>query len=347
MNKPPVAMTASAELPRRHLGWWAALGVLLVAAGGWWALSQPAPGAAAAALFQHAKLPQAAPSAAQQATAAALANDHRAALPAVTDSFLTEHLQQIFEDMLLEATVNKESDKLRDVAVLRQRLNALVGKYFPPDLVQRATALLARYVDYRQALGQLAAPTDPADPSAMRAALQARDRVRQQYFSTDEYEALFAQDERLDRYTLARLGVERQTQLSDEQKQAALDVATQGLSDSQRAQRSAAVQHLDIQTQTAAFDSRNTSANERHAQRSAQYGEPAASRLAQLDAQERQWQNSLDQYAQTATAQPINAGVEQRQQLDQLRLQLFTPEQQLRVDAALALRALNRQAAKN
>ena len=123
-------------------------------------------------------------------------------------------------------------DEVNQMAGLRQRLNALVGKYFSPELVQRATALLARYVDYRQALGQLAAATDPADPSAMRAALQARDRVRRQYFSAEENEALFAQDERLDRYTLARLGIERQSQLSAEQKRAALDVAAQGLSDS-------------------------------------------------------------------------------------------------------------------
>ena len=186
------------------------MGVLLLAAGGWCALSQPAPDASAAALVRHAKLPQTAPSAAQQAPAAALANDHRAALPAVTDSFLTEHLQQTFEDMLLEATVNKESGELQDVAV---------------------------------------------------------------------------------------------------------------------------------QTQTAGFDSRNTSARERHAQRSAQYGEPAASRLAQLHGQDRQWQNNLDQYAQATAAQ--------RRQLDQLRKQLFAPEQQQRADAGLELRALSRQASKN
>lgn len=338
-----MAATAS---PRTHLAGWVAGAVLLVAAGGWWALSPPAPGASAAALVQGERLPQATPSTAQSA-AVAWPDDRRAGVPAATDSFLTDHLQQTFEDMLLEATANAESGVVRDVAVLRQRLNALVGKYFPPELAQRATALLMRYVDYRQALGQLAAPTDPADPSAMRAALQARDRVRQQYFSAEEYEALFAQDERLDRYTLARLGIERQTQLSAEQKQAALTAAAQGLSDSQRAQRSAAVQHLDVQTQTAAFDSRNAPAAERHAQRSAQYGEQAAGRLAQLDGQERQWQTSLDQYAQATAALPANASAEQRQQLEQLRQQLFTPEQQLRVDAGLALRALSRQAANH
>ena len=344
MSKPPVVLRIPTAVKRQPLGWWAAGAVLLVATGSWWALSQPTTDAPLAASVVGTPLSGAPPSSEQQGAVASLADQRRSAEPAITDSFLTEHLQQTFEDMLLEVTA---SGDVRDVAVLRQRLNGLVGKYFPPELVQRATALLARYVDYRQALGQLAAPTDPADPSAMRAALQARDRVRQQYFSTEEYEALFGQDARLDRYTLARLGIERQSQLSAEQKRVALDVAAQGLSDSQRAQRSAAVQHLDVQTQTAAFDSRNTSAAERYAQRSTQYGESAASRLAQLDGQERQWQNSLEQFAQASAALPANASDEQRQQLLQLRQQLFTPEQQLRVDAGLELRALSASGPKN
>lgn len=273
-----------------------------------------------------------------------LAGGPQAERPTSADSFLTEYLQQTFEDMMLEATA---AGDVQDVAVLRQRLNALVGKYFPPELVQRATALLWRYVDYRQALGQLAAPTSPGDPAAMRTALQARQRVRQQYFSPEEYAALFGQEERLDRFTMARLAIEQQTTLSAEQKQAALAGASQELSEGQRAQRAAAVQHLDVQAQTASFESRNAGAAERYAERSAQFGSEAANRLSELDGQERQWQNNLTQYAQASAALPANASTAQTQQLEQLRQKLFTPEQQLRVDAGLALRALAQQTPKN
>lgn len=316
---------------------------MLLATGGWWALSR-VPADDPAVALTPAKQTLAVAMTAAQPPATAGQGGGIQGLPTAADSFLTEHLQQTFEDMLLE--VNAAGD-VRDVAVLRQRLAALVGKYFPPELVQRATALLARYVDYRQAIGQLAAPTDPGDPSAMRAALQARQRVRQQYFSPEEYEALFGQDERLDSYTVARLNIERQTQLSAEQKQAALKAAAQELTDSQRSQRAASVQHLDVQAQTAAFDSREAPTAERHALRSAQFGAEAASRLSELDVQERQWQNSLDQYAQTSAALPANPNATQRQQLEQLRQQLFTPEQQLRVDAGLELRALNQPTPKN
>lgn len=345
MNKPPVASPAgtvpASSARGRRLVWGVA--AVLLAAGGWWALSAAPEDDSTAALTPASQTLAVSTTAAPPSAAAAQGSGAQS-LPANADSFLTEHLQQTFEDMLLEA--NAAGD-VRDVTVLRQRLAALVGRYFPPELVQRATALLARYVDYRQALGQLAAPTDPGDPSAMRAALQARQRVRQQYFSPEEYEALFGQDERLDRYTVARLDIERQTQLSTEQKQATLKVAAQELTDDQRAQRAASVQHLDVQAQTAAFDSRNIPAAERHAQRSVQFGVEAANRLSELDVQERQWQGSLDQYAQASAAFPANPSATQREQLEQLRQQLFTPEQQLRVDAGLELRALNRPSPKN
>ena len=258
------------------------------------------------------------------------------ALPA--DSFLTDRLQQTFEDMLLEAT---SSGDITDITRLKQKLAALVPAYFSASLATRALALLERYVDYRQALGQLAAPTDPNDPSAMRSALQARQRIRQRHFAPEEYEALFGQDERLDQFTLARLEVERQTGLSDLQKRAALQTAEQALSPAQRAQRSEAVAHLGVQSQTAAFESAGVRAPERFAQRSAQYGAEAATRLSQLDTDNLQWQNSLDQYAQARAGLGASSPTtEQSQALVQLRQKLFTPEQQLRVEAGLLVREL-------
>lgn len=57
-----------------------------------------------------------------------------------------------------------------------------------------------------------------------------------------------------------------------------------------------------------------------------------AQQLAQLDREERDWQARLDAYAAG------KARNDPGPQLNQLRQQLFTPEEQLRIDAALALR---------
>lgn len=146
---------------------------------------------------------------------------------------------------------------------------------------------MERYVGYRVVLGSLKPPTDPGDPRALRAALDARQQAREQHFTREEYEALFAQEARLDRYTVARIEIERNSILIAPQKQTALKDAERGLSDAQRAERDVATAHINVATQTAGFDAQGTTDNERFAQRHAQYGDVAAMQLGQLDREER------------------------------------------------------------
>ena len=186
--------------------------------------------------------------------------------------------------MLFEATGGAD---MRDLAVLKTRLLALVPRYFPAQYAVQATALMERYVDYRVALGGLKPLTEPGDPRALRAALDARQHTREQHFTSEEYEALFAQEARLDRYTLARIEIERNSALTTAQKQAAL----------KDAERGAVTAHVNVASQTAGFDAQGTTANERHAQRRAQYGDVAAAQLGQLDREESDWQARLSDYA--------------------------------------------------
>ena len=187
-------------------------------------------------------------------------------------------------------------------------------------------------MDYRVALGSLKPPTDPGDPRSLRAALDARQQAREQHFTIKEYEALFAQEARLDRYTVARIEIERNSALTTPQKQAALKDAERGLSDAQRAERDAATAHINVASQTAGFDAQGTTDNERYAQRRAQYGDVAATQLGQLDREERDWQARLNDYA---AAQARKASPEQ---LQLLRQQLFSQQEQLRVETALTAR---------
>ena len=247
----------------------------------------------------------------------------------IKDSFLSPELRQTFEAMLFEAI---GANEVRDPALLKKLLAALVPRYFPDTLAARATALLERYVDYRVALSELKPPTDPGDPRALRSALEARQSARQRHFTGEEYESLFAEEARLDRYTLARLEIERNSALTATQKQAALKETERELSDAQRAQRNQATAHLSVAEQTAALDARGASDIERFTQRRAQYGDEAATQLAQLDREDRDWQSRLNNYA---SAQAKKASPEQLQQLSQ---QLFSAQEQLRVEAALAAR---------
>lgn len=232
----------------------------------------------------------------------------------------------------LEALLHAAGDAA-DPLALKQRLEGLVGQHFPPELATRALALAHRYVDYRVALGQLRAPADLRDPRALRDALEARQKVRLQYFDDDEFDALFAQDMTLDQSMLARLEIERNSALTPEQKRSALQATEAMLDPAQQTLRAEAVAHVGVAQQTAAFNAQGVDDLARHALRSAQHGAQAAQRLARLDQEERDWNARLDQYQQA------RSGAQDAARLQQLRAQLFSPEEQLRIEGALALRA--------
>lgn len=241
------------------------------------------------------------------------------------DPFLTPDLRYQIEAMLLDAGDATTPEELK------LRLSQLVRKHFGADLATRALALAERYVDYRVALGTLKAPR-PDDPTALRNSLNARERLRERYFAPEEHEALFARESALDRYTLARLEIQHNTGLTAEEKARALKDAETELPPEQRADRAHAVAHLGAAVQTQDFEARGVDDRTRYQLRSATYGTDAAQALARLDHEERAWNQKLDDYA-AAKAQAHDPG-----QMQALRERLFTPQEQLRLEAALALR---------
>lgn len=256
-----------------------------------------------------------------------------ARLPVATttaaDPFLTPDLRYQIEAMLLDAGDATTPEELK------LRLSQLVRKHFGADLATRALALAERYVDYRVALGTLKAPR-PDDPTALRNSLNARERLRERYFAPEEHEALFARESALDRYTLARLEIQHNTGLTAEEKARALKDAETELPPEQRADRAHAVAHLGAAAQTQDFETRGVDDRTRYQLRSATYGTDAAKALARLDQEERAWNQKLDDYA-AAMTQAHDPG-----QMQALRERLFTPQEQLRLEAALALRQSQR-----
>ncbi len=246
------------------------------------------------------------------------------------DALLAPGLRDTLEDLLLAAGANP------DPASLKRRLAELVAQYFEPALATRALAMAERYVDYRVALGELRLVEDISQPEALRASVDARDALRRQFFDEDEYAALFADQEALDQYTLARLQIEQDANLSAADRTIARQQAEAGLSDHQRAARAYSQVQVEVASQTARFDAEGTDERSRWSARSAQFGEGAATRLAALDAQDREWNQRLDVYLR---AQQAQAGDEA---LRQLRAQIFSPEESLRLNAALAIRSADR-----
>ena len=247
----------------------------------------------------------------------------------VPDPLLVPGLRDTLEDLLLAA------GDYPDPASLKRRLAELVGQYFDPALATRGLAMAERYVDFRVALGELRLPEDISQPDSLRASVDARDALRRQFFAPEEYAALFADQEALDRYTLVRLQIEQDASLSATARAAALQSAEAGLGDQQRAERAYSQVQVATAAQTARFDTEGTDERSRWTARSAQFGEGAATRLAALDAQESDWNRRLDLYAQARQGQQGQQG---KDAIAHLRTQLFSTEEALRLEGALALR---------
>jgi lipase chaperone LimK len=291
----------------------AAVAVVVAAGVAWWQLGAPEAPAVAAS-----SVPSATNPAAAEASAVAARNNSHA-----PDPLLTPNLLRIFEQMLNDS-------QARDKEGLMAEMRARIDKYLPPEWRVRGLALLERYIDYRNALEALPAASI-GDPAGLRRILDARAGIRARYFAPEEVEGLFGADEKFDRFSVEKLEIERNKDLTPEQKREALAQTEKNwLTPEQLADRTATTAQLGVAEQTAALDARGASPQERFAERSQQYGYEAAQRLATLDQQEQDWQSRLSRYA--AADEATRA---------QLQAQLFTQQEALRLQAALEVRAAN------
>lgn len=302
-------------MPRKLLRPLAAVAVVLAAGAAWWwsqadGTQAPTPAATASAV------PPAALADASTGSASPSGGSVHA-----PDPLLTPNLLRIFEQMLNDS-------QARDKEGLMAEMRAKIDKYLPPEWRVRALGLLERYIDYRNALEALPA-ANIGDPAGLRRILDARAGIRSRYFAPEEVAGLFGADEKFDRFSVEKLEIERNANLTPEQKRQALAKTEETwLTPEQRADRVASVAQLAVGEQTAELEARGASPQERFEERSKQYGYEAAQRLATLDQQEQDWQSRLSRYA--AADEATRA---------QLQAELFTPQEALRLQAALEMRA--------
>lgn len=246
----------------------------------------------------------------------------------------TPSLHRWVEDLIGDAI---GSGSIRtDPHGFRERLAARAKAHFPPELAESAIAFLNRYVSYLESLDALNLSSAKSDVAALRSLFDARKALRESFFAPEEYNALFAREDRLDRYTIARMEIEANAKLTAEEREQALANAANELTPEERAERKNWQLHLTAQSQTALFDSKQVGDEARFEARKTEFGEAAAQRLAELDRSERDWQSRLAQYEQAQ--RDAKRGALSNEQLNATRDQLFNAQEQLRLEAALAMR---------
>lgn len=232
---------------------------------------------------------------------------------------------------------------------VQARLVAYLQAQLPPAAAQQAQALLDRYIRYGEARGQLgqtlgSVAVPQADgrlsPEALGERLQAMRDLQQQYFSDDERQAFFGDDEVEDRYTVARVAVWQDTQLNALEKAQRLRELQQTLPLHLQQRLTAADAVTDLRALQADWQARGGTPDELRAARVALVGEAAADRLQALDAQRAAWAQRVGDYRTAAARIEQDATLSpalREQALAQLRQSAFTPAEWPRLDAALQM----------
>lgn len=203
---------------------------------------------------------------------------------------LQAELLQLFDFYL----AGREEEGLDKVLT---RIHQALAAQLQGQALAQARDLLRRYVDYRIALQHLPQAGSDLDPTALRLRLDAINGARLQFFSAEEYAALFARDNAEDEYMLQRLALARQDGLSAAQRQQALAELELQLPEDVRLVRAESVRHGELYASTQALQEQGASAEEIRQLREQSLGSEAADALAALDRQHAAWQQRLNDYA--------------------------------------------------
>lgn len=223
---------------------------------------------------------------------------------------------------------------------LHARMRAYMARSLPPQAFREAVSILDGYLAYRQALQGVARaggkPVEQLNLDAVAAQKQQERALRVQHLPAHVASAFFGEDDQHDQYTLARLRVARDPDLSEADKR----VQLAGLAAQLPAATQASLRALQVLEDVTRIETlcrqQGCSPDQLRQHRAALVGDDAAARLQVLDVQRAAWADRVSAYlAQRATlhADPSLTEEDKQAQLQRLQQGNFTPEERLRLSA--------------
>ena len=168
---------------------------------------------------------------------------------------------------------------------------------YKEPLLSQIIDLWSRYLDYRQSLGELQAPNiDKEDPKYYKAIFNDMKNLRKKFFSNYEIEGLFGIEDVYNDYTIARMEVMNDKNLTAEQKAQKLKELFNDLPDDWKANLQQISQLDDLRRLTSEIKARGGSAEEIRQMRTNLVGPEATQRLEKLDTQRADWKNRVNNY---------------------------------------------------
>ncbi|OXL18546.1 lipase secretion chaperone [Psychrobacter sp. DAB_AL32B] len=261
---------------------------------------------------------------------------------------VTEGLRRLFDYFL--SAMGEE-----DEATIIARVEAYIRSHTPEPAASSAIQIFQQYVNYLKGLddlqanyGSLQMQTTQAGKLDLNLIAQRRqdvNRLRQQLFDQPTIEAFFGGEDAYEDYSVAMLSIEQDTGLDEAQKKARREDYISRLPDGdikQNFQQQANFGELTQRTEE--MKAKGASAEELFAMRRGLVGEAAASRLAEVDTREADFDNRFNQYQAKRQALINSAGNEAgaRAQIEQLERSQFNEDERKRLTGYAELQEIEK-----
>ena len=192
--------------------------------------------------------------------------------------------------------------------------------------LSEATRLLDKYLQFKTALASVqAGQSSDGSAAALAHSFQVIRDLRAQYFDAAEIAALFAQGDEYEDYMVRKMTILQDKSLTEAQRREALASLAGQLSPAARADVEQPLLHLTLSERVDQARREGATAAQIREIRTEMVGADATRRLEALDREEADWQDRIQQYKAARASDPARA--------EQLKNQLFSPNEQLRLTA--------------
>jgi len=231
----------------------------------------------------------------------------------------------------------------KNLPEIQSQIEKILDQKLQVKAAAQAKELLKRYITFKQALVELeksasknvSANTDLF--SAVNNKWQSMRRLRSQFFSEKEIQAMFGFDDAYDQDALSRLAISQDNTLTDAEKRRKLQILDKNMPADLKAAKDAPYQVIRLEEQAKKMRNDGASEDDIYRMRAAATSPEAANRLAQVDRDINDWNSRINEYLEQRKqliSSPTNASDDDQQSaLQQLRNKYFTSQEQRRLAA--------------
>lgn len=249
---------------------------------------------------------------------------------------VTHGLRDLFDYFLM-------GDGEEPQATVTARVKQQICTQVEPPAQQEAQALFEQYLRYRGQAASLLQQDESADAPASR--FEAIKTLRRRYLGAEVADTFFADEEAQTDLALRSREILADTTLSESERTELLQQLKASAPIALRISENMAMSPLRELQAIEEHAQGGVAASQIHAERVRAFGAAATYRLESLDAQSAAWEARLHDYLQRRQKIVENGGLGQTQraqQIAQLRAQLFTTAEALRLDAFESRHAQNK-----